>query len=584
MIQSIKRLIRMAGNYKTQMGKAILCAAASVAAGMVPYLLIQRFIVALLRPSADPVYFLFLAALVGFFLICKTVLFLISTKLSHRAAYRILRNVRICLAEKLTRLPAGYVLEQDSGIIKKVMENDVEELERFLAHHIPETISGVLIPAAILCYLSFVDLRMTFAMLAPLPLAVFFYMLMMKGTKGKMKEYYAAVDHMNAVVVEYVNGMKEIKAFHQSGDCFSRFREAVEGYRCYVLEWYRASWPYMTAYFVLIQASLTVVLLAGMIFYRDGSLSFSSLVLFLLLSMGFAAPLMKLSSFADSIILVVNAEQNIHAILSEREMQEADAGQIIKGNTVSFRNVDFSYDGEKRVLKNVCFEAGEGQTIALIGPSGSGKSTAAKLICRFWDVSKGTICIGGADIRTLPAKQLMERISFVFQDTFLFNFSIADNIRIGRPEATDAEVWQAAKLACCHDFIMQTPQGYDTIVGAAGNRLSGGERQRICIARAILKNAPILILDEATASIDPDSEEQVQEAIGALAKDKTLLVIAHRIRTIIGFDRILVMKDGQICACGSHRELIECSPEYNRIYAADALTESWMLGGKEDTC
>ncbi|ADY56111.1 Xenobiotic-transporting ATPase [Syntrophobotulus glycolicus DSM 8271] len=584
MVQSIKRLFQMAGEYKTQLGASILCAIASVAAGLLPYFLIQQFIIAILRPSPDLTYLMLFAALLGVCLICKTVLFLTSTRLSHRGAYRILRNVRVQLANKLTRLPLGYVLEQESGVVKKVMENDVEELERFLAHNIPETISSAVVPAAVLVYLSFIDWRLTLAMLGFIPLAVLFYGLMMNGSKEKMKKYYTAVDKMNAVVVEFVNGMKEIKAFNQSQSSFSRFREAIEGYRRYVLEWYRSSWPFMTAYYVFIQATLVTVLPVGLLFYGRGSLSLSELILFLMMSMGFTAPLIKLTEFADGLILVVGAEQNIHSILSEEEMRDTDRKQEVQDNTISFLDVNFSYDGATDVVKGVSFVAKEGQSTALIGPSGSGKSTIAKLICRFWDVSGGTISIGGVDVRRLPTSQLMEKISFVFQDAFLLNLSIADNIRAGKPEATDAEIQRAAKLARCHDFILKTPDGYHTLAGDAGNRLSGGERQRICIARAILKDAPILVLDEATASIDPDSEEQIQEAIGELTRDKTLLVIAHRIRTVMGFDQILVMKDGRICACGNHQELLNSSSEYKMIYHAYTYTESWTLGGEEHLC
>lgn len=584
MAQSISRLFQMAGAYKGKMIASVLCSVASVVAGIIPYFIVQQFVVEVLSPGLRPSRLLLLAAIVGMLLICKTTLFMVSTNLSHRAAYRILHNVRVRLANKLTRLPLGYVLERDSGVIKKVMENDVEELERFLAHNIPETISSVAVPVAVLIYLALIDWRMTLAMLSFIPLAALFYIWMMKGSKQKMAKYYAAVDNMNAVVVEYVNGMKEIKAFNQSESSFSRFRGAIEEYRRYVLEWYKSSWPLMTGYYVLLGGTLVTVLPIGLLLYLKGSLAIPVLVLFSLVSMGFAAPLIKVTEFADSIILVTDAERNIHNILSEKELSEADGEQEPQNNTVAFASVDFSYDEAAKVLEGVSFSAKEGQSTALIGPSGSGKSTVAKLICRFWDVAGGEISLGGVDIRQISADKLMERISFVFQDTFLFNLSIADNIRIGKPEATDEEVVWAAKLARCHEFVMKTANGYATLAGDAGSRLSGGERQRICIARAILKDAPVLVLDEATASIDPDSEEQIQEAIGELAKGKTLIVIAHRIRTIMSFDQILVMQEGQIRAGGNHEELLRASPEYRAIYDAYTFTENWTLGKGVKPC
>lgn len=584
MVESMRRLFRLAGEYQSKMVLSVLLAIGSVAAGIIPYFFISRFITQIIGGGPFGRRLFIVPTAVGVFLIFKSVLFLLSTRLSHQAAYRILRNVRLKLAEKLTRLPLGYVLERDSGVIKKIMENDVEELERFLAHNIPETISSAVVPAAVLIYLAFLDWRMVLIMLICVPFAVLFYALMMRGNKEKMQKYHNAVDNMNGVVVEYINGMKEIKTFNQSVYSFFRFRNTIQEYRHYVLDWWKASWPLMSAYTVLIQASLVTVLPAGLFLLMKGTLEFPVFILFVLISMGFAVPLIKLAEFADGIKVVVHAEQNVHSILSERELSVKQDGVKPQNCDLTFEKVTFSYDGKTDVLQNISFTVPEGRSLAIIGESGSGKSTIAKLICRFWDIGGGSIRIGGVDIRDMEPDQLMSMVSFVFQDTFLFNVSIGENIRIGRPDATDGEVMEAAGLARCHDFIMETEHGYDTLAGDAGNRLSGGERQRICIARAILKNAPILILDEATASVDPDCEEQIQEAIGTLAHGKTLIVIAHRIRTIMGFDNILVIRDGTVCSQGSHTELLNSSPEYQGIFDSYAETEDWVIGaGKEDT-
>lgn len=580
MIQSIKRLFSYASGHKRNMVLSVTLAIGSVAAGIFPYFLIQRLVIELLSPAPREPHAILLSASIGGLLLLKSVLFACSTAQSHKTAYRILYNIRMRLAEKLTRLPLGYVLDRDSGALKKVMENDVEELERFLAHNIPETISSAVVPLGVMVYLFFLDWRMALSFLVFVPFAAFFYRLMMKGSKKKMEKYYTSVDTMNAVVVEYVDGMKEIKAFNQSQGSFSRFKNAVEHYRRYVLDWFKSSWPMMSAYSVLLQAATVSVLPAGLWLTLSGSLDTPTLVLFLLISMGFAAPLVKLAEFADGIILVVNAEQNVHAILSERDMQGPVQPEKPCGNDIAFENVDFAY-GTEQVLHQISFTATEGKTLAVIGPSGSGKSTVAKLICRFWDVNGGSVKLGGADIRSLSPGTLMAHISFVFQDTFLFNISLGDNIRVGKPGATGEEVTEAAKKARCHDFILKTEHGYDTLAGEGGSHLSGGERQRICIARAILKNAPVLILDEATASIDPDSEEQIQEALGALAKGKTLIVIAHRIRTIMGFDQIVVLDKGRVEASGSHEALLEKSRMYQKIFAAYAKTEAWQIGSKE---
>lgn len=582
MVESMKRLFRLAGGYKRKMILSVLLAIGSVAAGIIPYFFISWFITQIVDGGIIDTRLYVAVVAIGVLLILKSIMFLLSTRLSHQTAYRILRHVRLKLSEKLTRLPLGYVLDRDSGVIKKIMENDAEELERFLAHNIPETISSAVIPIAVIIYLAFLDWRMVLVMLAFLPFAILFYMLMMRGNKEKMNKYYNAVDNMNATVVEYVNGMKEIKAFNQSEHSFSRFKNAIQEYRRYVLDWWKASWPLMSAYTVLIQASLVTVLPIGLLMLMKETLELPVFILFLLVTMGFASPLMKLAEFADGIRMVVNAEQNIHNVLSEKEVAEKSDDAKPKNHNLSFENVSFSYDGKTDVLQNISFTAPAGRSMAIIGESGSGKSTIAKMICRFWDIESGHIRIGGVDIRNMAPDMLMSMVSFVFQDTFLFNMSIADNIRIGRPNATDDEVVEAAQRARCHDFIIKTEHGYSSSVGDAGNRLSGGERQRICIARAILKNAPILVLDEATASIDPDCEEQVQEAIGALAQGKTLIVIAHRIRTIMGFDNILVIQGGRICAQGTHSELLKNSDEYGRIFRAYTQTEDWVMGEGKD--
>ncbi|MCQ5091567.1 ABC transporter ATP-binding protein [Slackia exigua] len=578
MLRSLGRLLKLAGAYKSKMMLSVLCAIVSVAAGMAPYFLVQSFMVEMLSPSARLTRLIGFAAGVGVMLVVKTGLFSISTALSHKAAYRILYQVRVDLASKLTRLPLGYVLERDSGIIKKVMGNDVEELERFLAHNVPEAVSSAVVPVFVLGYLFSIDWRMALTMIAAFPVAVLFYVLMMRGSKEKMSRYYEAVNRMHAVTVEYLNGMREIRAFGPGAKPISRFNEAIEGYRRYVLDWHRACWPLMSGYYAFAQASTATILPPGLFFCAQGTLDAFELVLFLLVSLGFAAPLLKLTEFVDGISMVVAAEQNIHGILEEPELAEAAHPRKPEGSAVVFEDVSFSYGGASQALKGVSFSVPASSSTAIVGPSGSGKSTIAKLLCRFWDADRGSITIGGADVREIETSVLMDQVSFVFQDTFLFDLSIRDNIRVGKQDATDGEVRRAARLARCHEFIMSLPDGYDSVVGDGGTRLSGGERQRICIARAMLKDAPILVLDEATASIDPDSEEHIQEAIGALAQGRTLIVIAHRIRTVMGFDNILLVKDGEVVGEGTHERLLRCSNDYRKLFEAYSDTEGWRIG------
>lgn len=577
MHKSIQRLFTIAGAYKWHMVLCIVLAVFSVTAGIIPYFLVRDFLIQLIAEAPSRIKLYRYACFIGISLSAKSLLFIASTTLSHKAAYRILYHTRMRLAHKLTRLPLGYVLDRDTGVIKKVMENDVEELERFLAHNIPETVSSALVPFAVTVYLFLIDWRMTLALLFCVSFAVLFYLLMMRGSKEKMRRYYDSVDFMNAVVVEYVNGMKEIKTFNQGESSLIRFREAVYAYKKYVLDWFKASWPYMSAYFVLIQSSFVTVLPFGLYLIDRESLSFSTFTLFLLVSLSFAAPLIKLAQFADSITMVATAEQNIYRILSEPELTEGSQTTVPADKEIRFQQVFFSYDGATDVLKDVSFTVKEGSSLAIVGESGGGKSTIAKLLCRFWDVRSGSIQIGGVNIHDFSMDTLMKIVSFVFQDTFLFNISIADNIRIGKQDATNAEIIAAAKAARCHDFIMEKEQGYDTLVGDDGCRLSGGERQRIAIARAILKDAPILVLDEATANIDPDCEEHLQAAISALAKGKTLIVIAHRIRTIIHLNSILVISGGKVIAQETHSALLKDCPTYQSLFSAYKESENWAL-------
>ena len=332
----------------------------------------------------------------------------------------------------------------------------------------------------------------------------------------------------------------------------------------------------MSAYFVLISSGTVIVIPAGAWFYSQGTLDLPSYILFMLISLGFSAPLIKLTEFVDSIAMIVNAEESVNEIIEEPELYRSDLNLVPEGCNIEFSNVGFSYD-EDEVLKNISFSAEKNTTPALVGPSGGGKSTIAKLIARFWDVNSGKIMIGGVDIREIKQEELMNVVSFVFQDVFLFNDTIMENIRVGRKDATEDEIIEAARLAMCHDFIMQTEHGYNTLAGDGGARLSGGERQRISIARAILRNAPVIVLDEATAYSDPENEDKIQESINNLTKDKTLIIIAHRLSTIMHSDKIIVIDKGDLSAQGTHEELLESSSLYKSMWFSHIASMDWHL-------
>ena len=577
---SIKRMFELAGRYKSRMIAAVVLAILSVAAGMIPYFIIQRIIMEFVSGVPDSVYLRNLAVFAGAAYLLKVTLFGKATSLSHGAAYRILYNIRLKVADKLARLPMGYYSEKASGKIKKVMLEDVEQLERFLAHYIPETTSNLVIPIVLTVYLFMLDWRMALFMLLTIPLTVLAFMLMMRGYKEKTEKYHRSAEEMNETIVEYINGISVIKAFNQTSESYKKYSGSIRTYQKFVLDWFKSCWPYMSAYFVIMPANLVAVLPAGAYFYLNGSLDLSVFILFIVISMGFSSPIIKLTEFMDGISLVTASESRINDILQEKELLNAQKeGTVPPDYSISFSDVRFSY-GDTETIKGISFFAEKGTSTALVGPSGSGKSTLAKLLARFWDLDSGRIDIGGVNIRDIPIEQLMEKVGFVFQDVFLFDVSIKENIRMGRRDATDEEVIEAAKLAQCHDFIMKTDNGYDTFIGDFGNRLSGGEKQRISIARAILRNAPVIVLDEATSSIDPENEDKIQEAINNLTCGKTLIVIAHRLSTIINCDQILVVDDGEVEAKGRHEELLEKCPLYRSMWEAHVETMGWTFEAK----
>ncbi|MEG6511744.1 ABC transporter ATP-binding protein [Desulforamulus ruminis] len=574
MLVSMARLFTLAGTHKSKMIGSVVLAILSVAAGIIPYFIVQRMVMEFISGRPDMEYLSRLAMLIGVCLVLKVGLFAKATSLSHWAAYSILYNTRIKLANKFTKLSLGYLTDRTSGKIKKVMLDDVEKMEQFLAHNIPETISSIVIPLLVTIYLFMLDWRMALIMLLPVVLAFIPYGILMKDYKSKMEQYNTSTENVNAAIVEYIKGMAVIKAFNQTTASFAKYSDSVQEFKEFVLTWFQRSWHYMSAYAVLMPASLIVVLPAGAYFYLNGSLELSAYILFLLISLGFAAPVMKLVEFIDGIVLVTASETRIHEVLEEEELLEITAKNCPQNYSVQFDGVTFSY-GQGDVIKGVSFVAEENTTTALVGPSGSGKSTLAKLIARFWDIQEGRITIGGLDLREIPVEELMKTVSFVFQDVFLFNVSIKENIKMGKPDATDEEVIEVAKLARCHEFIVNLKDGYDTLAGEGGCRLSGGEKQRISIARAILRNAPVVILDEATASMDPENEDKIQEALNNLAKGKTLIVIAHRLSTIMYSEKIIVIDQGKIQTQGTHEELLEGCPLYRNMWNDHIEAVDW---------
>lgn len=572
----LRGILQFASQRKGLLRISVILSVLSSAFGMVPY----AAVAVLLGKALDNALTiewavsLTLVALAGYFL--KHFLYSKSTLCSHKAAYEIIQNIRCAIMRKMSKMSMGTIQEKSSGEIKQLVIDDTERLEGQIAHAIPEMTASILIPIFVFAYLLFVDWRMALASLASAVLGNIIYYSMMIGRSERMKEYMSANGDMNATIVEYVNGMEVIRMFNQTASSMGRFKGAVLKVRDITTAWYKHCYPFMSISQVVMPSTIAFVLPVGVVLLSGGTTTLNEVILCILLSMGLVGSLQAMIEFWHDIAAIYEIQPRIMALLEAKELPEPIEAQHSSGNDVELKDVHFSY-GAIEVIHGVSFTAKAGTVTALVGPSGSGKSTLAKLIARFWDVSAGAVTVGGADIRNLPLSELSEKISYVSQDNFLFNMSLRDNIRIGKPDATDAEVERAASLARCDDFIARFPKGYDTNAGDAGARLSGGERQRLAIARAILKDAPIIILDEATAFTDPENEDKLQQSIDYLTKGKTLIVIAHRLSTIMYADKILVLEDGAISAEGTHEQLLSSSQTYLDMWKAHISAMDWSM-------
>ena len=571
-----KGIFRFASAKKQQLTFSVILSVLSSIFGIVPYIAVAVLLQSALegRLKMEWAVLLPVIALCGFFL--KHWLYAKSTLCSHKVAYEIIKNIRIAVMRKMSRVSMGTVQSKSSGEFKQLIMDDADRLEVPIAHAIPEMIASTLVPVLVILYLLLIDWRMALAALATGVIGNVIYYCMLIGRGEMMKEYMASNANMNATIVEYVNGMEVIKAFNQTASSMDRFQSSVLKVRDVTTKWYRHCWPFMSISQAVLPSSIAFVLPVGMALFSGGAVSLSELILCILLSMAIVGSLQTFLDFWESTAVVAEVQPRIQALLDMEELPEPTQPKHSTGANVELKDVHFGY-GDSEVIHGVSFAAKAGTVTALVGPSGSGKSTLAKLIARFWDVDAGAVLVGGTDVRELSLSDLTEKISFVSQDNFLFNMSLRDNIRIGKPEATDKEVEWAAAQAGCDEFIARFPKGYDTNAGDAGARLSGGERQRLAIARAILKNAPIVILDEATAFTDPENEDKLQHSIDKLTKGKTLIVIAHRLSTIMYADQILVLEDGQITSRGTHEQLLTSSETYLDMWKAHISTMDWSM-------
>lgn len=552
--------------YGTQYGLSVAVSVAAVASGLAAYAFAGIIAGKLFSGNAEIRSLMIYAALAAVCKLLNGVLINTSTWISHHAAYHTLSDIRKAIIEKLVHLPMGYFEENGSGRLKAMLTDHIEGMERTLAHMLPELTANLLAPAAMMIWSFFVDWRLALCILIWIIIGFSATGGMMKNYAEKYAGQIAAMKSMNQAVTEYVGGIEVIKNFGRADECYGKFKEAVYGHAEYNINWQKETQIYSSLGMAIAPFSVFPVLIAGVIFYNNGTLAPETFFMMILLSLGIFRPLMQAMSYFDQLAQMGTNAKEIKDILNYSELKRGN--EEISGADIELSDVTFSYSGEEEpAADHISVKVPSGTMLALVGPSGSGKSTAAKLIAGYWDADGGNIFIGGNSISEISQQSLNKNIAYVDQDTFLFDTSIMENIRMGDPSASDDEVIKAAKAAGCDDFIRALPQGYMTTAGAAGGRLSGGERQRIAIARAMMKNAPIMILDEATASSDPENEASIQTALSAAARGRTLVVIAHRLSTVMNAEQIVYVKNGRIEAGGTHTELLEKCPDYAKQWA-----------------
>ena len=555
---------------------SVVLAVLGAAAGIVPYIAAAQILTLICAGMYElgPIATAASVALVGY--LGSVWLASASTIISHRCAFITLNSIRKALTDKLSRVPMGTVLDQPSGTFKTLIVDTVEKLELPLAHMVPELTANTLIPVLMLAYLFVLDWRLALISLITIPVGICCYMGMMKDYGPRYARVLDASKNMDAAIVEYIGGIEVIKGFNQSTASYGRYVDAVRANEDAKVTWFRQTNPFYVAGVTIMPSCLIGVLPLGSLLYLSGDISASALITCIILALGLVKPLMQALRYTDSLAMVDSTVAEVSTLLDAPEMKRPSTPVEIPDYRITFDKVSFGY-GKEEVLHSISLAIEPHAMTALVGPSGSGKSTVARLIASFWEADGGSVGIGGIDVKDIPLEQVMRSISYVTQDNYLFDLSVRENIRMGKPDASDAEVEEAAQRASCHEFICALPAGYDTCVGSAGARLSGGERQRIAIARAVLKDAPIVILDEATAFTDPENEAAIQASISGLVAGKTLIIIAHHLSTIVGADKIVVMDHGRLSAEGTHHELLESSPLYRSLW--NAQQEATHAGG-----
>lgn len=565
---SILRLWELGKNYHGGLIKAIFSAAVGVLCGLLPYFAAAQIIIGLLNGNTEMQFYILWCglALVGFLL--RAILYSLALSMSHKATFSILKSIRERILEKLPKMPLGTVMDTSSGQMKQIIVDQVESMERLLAHLLPEMTANILGPVSILIYLFILDWRMALLSLVSIPVGMAFMMTVMKNYGKQYEGSVKVTQAMNSTIVEYIGGIEVIKAFNQGKNSYAKFSDRVKANASYFYHWMKSCQMPISISRALAPTTMITILPVGWLLYQGGSLSVGTFITTIILSLGIAGPLLAAMDFVDSLAKVGTIVGSVDSILGGEEQYHGTTPVKLSSSDIQVNHVSFGYHEDKEILHDISLSIPAGTMTAFVGPSGSGKSTIAKLIGGFWDVKQGSITLGGHDLKEIPLPQLYDQVAFVSQDNYLFDETVRENIRMGNPSASDAEVETVAKAAGCDGFIRNLENGYETVVGGGGAHLSGGERQRIAIARAMLKNAPVVILDEATAYIDPENEAIIQQAVARLVEGKTVIVIAHRLSTITDANQIFVVADGRIVGSGTHQELLEHSKLYQEMWKA----------------
>ena len=572
-----KKVAPYIGEYKKYTVWAAILMSLGIVANVMPYFFLYQIISPLTRGEQIDLRFILIR--VAAVAVCELVYsfaYVQGLTFSHVSAYNTLKNLRISLQGKLEKQPLGNIQNLGTGRIKKIFTDDIDQIELLLAHAIPEGIANIFIPLLIIVLMFIVNWRLGLLSLVPLVIGILAMGMMMKSGFEKMNDYYESAARMNNTIIEYVNGMEVVKVFNKDGDSYKRFGEVVRSYRDFTIAWYKVCWPWMAVYSSIIPCLALLMLPVGSAMILAGTLTLDKLILVICMSFAVGPSLLKALNFAGKFPQLDYKITELEKLMEHPPLKEGTSEFKGANKDISFENVRFGYEDEE-VLHGVSLEMKQGTTTALVGESGSGKSTLAKLLVHYYDIDDGSIKIGGQDITDLSLKALNEQVAFVSQEQFLFNISLYENILIGKPDATREEVFEAAHRAQCDEFLERLPKGIETLAGDGGKQLSGGERQRISLARAILKNAPIIVLDEATAFMDPENEEKLNKAIDEIVKDKTVLVIAHRLSTVKNADKICVMKSGECIAADTHDNLLLSCPEYKKFWDASVSASTWKI-------